>query len=429
MTHGEDPRFESQWQVLRYRTALSSPFPFELREHAPSIAAFRANGCYDPIMKNSNGLDAADVQRLEQFYSGLERESGRFVGYPCNAIFDYTELYRFLGFPLNNVGDPWVESTYRVNSREFEQEAFHFFADLYRAPKDDFWGYVTSGGTEGNLYGLYLARELHPSGIVYYSEDTHYSVAKILRVLGLRSIMIKTQASGELDYDDLRESVRIHRDVPPIIVANIGTTMKGAVDDVAQIRSLLREFAIPGSYIHCDAALSGMILPFVTDPQPYDFDAGIDSISVSGHKMVGSPLPCGVVIAKKRNVDRIARSIEYVGTLDTTIAGSRSGLSPLFLWYAIKKLGREGFRELVVGSLKMADFAIAAFECLEIEAWRNNNSVTVVFPRPAEPVLSKWQIAVSEDIAHMITMPHVTGAQVEELAADIARARREETTA
>ena len=364
-------------------------------------------------------LSAADEVRLDDFYTAMERESSRYVGYPSNGVFDYSDLYRFLRFPLNNIGDPFVESTYRVHSRSFEQDVLRFFAEMYHAPPDNYWGYVTSGGTEGNMYGLYLARELLPEGIVYYSEETHYSVSKVLRVLALRNIMIKAQPNGEMDYEDLRETIRIHRDVPPIILANIGTTMKGAVDDVDTIRGILRDFALPNFYIHCDAALSGMILPFVKDPEPYDFAAGIDSISVSGHKMVGSPMPCGVVLAKKTNVDRIARSIEYVGTLDTTISGSRNGLSPLFLWSAIRTLGRSGFREMVVGCLKMADYAIERFHEEGLDAWRNNNSVTVVFPRPTPSVLEKWQIAASEDIGHMITMPHVTRELVDELVGDI----------
>ena len=371
-------------------------------------------------MTEDKALTAEDEGRLDDFYRAMEVESSRSLGYPSNAVFDYSDLYRFLHFPLNNIGDPFVESTFRVHSRSFERDVLRFFAKMYHAPEDDYWGYVTSGGTEGNMYGLYLARELLPEGIVYYSEETHYSVSKVLRVLALRNIMIKTLANGEIDYEDLRETVRIHRDVPPIILANIGTTMKGAVDNVDTIQEILRDFALPNFYIHCDAALSGMILPFVKDPEPYDFAAGIDSISVSGHKMIGSPMPCGVVLAKKKNVDRIARSVEYVGTLDTTISGSRNGLSPLFLWSAIRKLGPSGFRKMVVGCLKMADYAIDRLREKDIDAWRNNNSVTVVFPRPATPVLEKWQIAVFRDIGHMITMPHVTRDLVDELVRDIA---------
>ena len=57
-------------------------------------------------------------------------------------------------------------------------------------------GTSPTGGTEGNMYGLYLGRELFPDGIVYFSEDTHYSVLKITRVLKARNIMIKSQPNG-----------------------------------------------------------------------------------------------------------------------------------------------------------------------------------------------------------------------------------------
>jgi histidine decarboxylase len=129
------------------------------------------------------------------------------------------------------------------------------------------------------MYGIFLGRELFPEGLVYYSEDTHYSVSKILRCLHVRSIMIKGLPDGQIDLDDLRETIKIHRDVPPIIFANIGTTMKGAVDDLDGIRQSLDDLAVPQHYIHADAALSGMVLPFVDDPQPWDFAAGVETHS------------------------------------------------------------------------------------------------------------------------------------------------------
>jgi histidine decarboxylase len=374
-------------------------------------------------MSFSSTPDSHITHRLDELYDRLVAESRRFVGYPCNANFDYSPLHRFLAFPINNVGDPFASSTFRVNTREFEREVLAFFAEIYDTPRDDWWGYVTSGGTEGNLYGLYLARELHPTGMVYYSEDTHYSVSKNLRVLGMRHIQIQRQRNGEIDYDDLRETVRIHRDVPPIVFANIGTTMTGAVDDVSKIRDILAGFAIDRYYIHGDAALSGMILPFVSNPQPFRFSDGLHSISVSGHKMIGAPVPCGIVLAIQRNVDRIARSIEYIGSLDTTILGSRNALSPLILWYAISMHGKEGFRDLVHGCFRTAEYAIARFRERGIEAWRNENSVTVVFPRPPANVLRKWQIAVDDDIAHIITMPHVTTRHIDEIVDDVDLAR------
>lgn len=376
-----------------------------------------------PPLYRPDMLAPADRERLARLLETIGSAADRFLGYPCTGNFDYGPLLPFLRYPVNNVGDPFVPTTFGLNTHDIEVEVLEEFRELTGAPRDGFWGYVTNGGTEGNMYGIYLARELHPDGVVYYSEDTHYSVAKILRVLHARNIMIRSLPGGEIDYEDLHETIRVRRDVPPIIFANIGTTMTGAVDDLARIRAVLADLAIPAHYIHADAALSGMILPFVDDPQPFGFDAGIDSISVSGHKMIGAPVPCGIVLARKAAVDRIARSVEYIGTLDTTLSGSRNAITPLMMWYALRTQGRAGFRAIVAGCFRMADYAIARMKAAGIEAWRHRNSVTVVFPRPGADVVARWQLAVHRDIAHVITMPHVEERHVDALVADLERER------
>jgi len=365
-------------------------------------------------------LPAAAAARIEAFTAEMERSAASFVGYPCSQDFDCSEIIPLLRYSLNNIGDPFGESIYRENTFPFEREVIAFFQKHLRAPAGETWGYTTTGGTEGNLYGLYLARELYPNGVVYYSEHTHYSAAKIVRVLGARSIMIRGQENGEIDYDDLRETLKIHRDVPPIILANIGTTMHGAVDDLGKIRAMLKDLAIARHYIHADAALSGMILPWVADPQPFGFDSGVDSISVSGHKFIGSPMPCGVVLARRSHVDRVARSVEYVGCMDTTIAGSRNGFSPLILWSALQRRGEAGLRQRAADCFALADYAISQFQAAGLNAWRHRNSVTVVFPRPGPEVLARWQIAPSRDIAHIITLPHVTRAMIDAVVAEVA---------
>lgn len=361
------------------------------------------------------------AERLEAFRESLASLSRTFIGYPCSQDYSYPEILPFLEFAINNVGDPFAESIYRENSFAFEREVIGFFQHHLRDRQQQTWGYMTAGGTEGNLYGLYLARELFPDGIIYFSEHTHYSAAKLVRVLGARSIMIRGQSNGEIDYEDLQETLRIHRDAPPILMLNVGTTMHGAVDSIPRVRDMLKHLAISRSHLHVDAALSGMLLPWVKAPQPFGFDAGIDSIAVSGHKFIGSPMPCGVVLALRRHVDRVARSVEYVGCMDTTIAGSRNALTPLILWSAIQRWGEAGLRARMDHCLQVADYAIQRFREHGIDAWRHDNSITVVFPRPAPDVIARWQIAPSGEIAHMITMPHVTRAMVDDLVLDIVR--------
>ena len=365
-------------------------------------------------------MDAKDrtQERLDALLRDFQELRPRLVGYPCNQDFDYSALLPFLAYCPNNVGDPFHDSNFRSNTHDMEREVVHFFADLMRLPRDQAWGYVTSGGTEGNMYGLYIGREIFPDGVVYFSQDTHYSVVKILRLLKVRNIMIKSQDNGEIDYDDLHETIRINRDVPAIVMANIGTTMKGAIDDVGVVRDILKDLAVTSSYIHADAALSGMVLPFVDDPQPYGFDQGFDSVAISGHKMIGSPIPCGVALTRSEYVARIARSIEYVGVLDTTLTGSRNAITPIMLWYALQQQGLEGFRDIVTECLAVAEYAVGRFNDAGIPAWRNRNSVTVVFPRPSAEVVRKWQLAPYEDIAHLITMPHVTRETIDDVVDD-----------
>lgn len=358
-------------------------------------------------------------EKLQQLLEDAERARDEYLGYPVAKDFDYHALARFLDVPLNNLGDPFTDSTWQVDSRELEREVVQFFARLMRAEDGDWWGYVTNGGSEGNLYGLYLARELYPNGIVYFSEETHYSVSKNLHLLNMRHIMIRAQGSGEIDYDDLRETLKIHRDSPPIVFANIGTTMTEGRDDIARIRTLLQELAIPQYYIHSDAALCGPVAPFLEPRPAFDFADGADSIAISGHKFIGSPIPCGIVLARKRNVDRIARSIAYIGCLDTTITGSRNGLTPIILWAAIQRHGEAGLRRRVQDSLALAAYAEEEMKKRGIAAWRNPNALTVVFPAAPDTVKQRWQLATAKGLSHIITVPGVSRQNIDRFIADL----------
>jgi histidine decarboxylase len=121
-------------------------------------------------------------------------------------------------------------------------------------------------------------------------------------------------------------------------------------------------------------------------------------------------------------VDRIGHSVAYIGSVDTTISGSRNGLTPLILWYAIRSLGLEGMKERTERSLRTAAYAEAQFKQAGIEAWRNPQALTVVFPQPPKAVRDKWQLASASGYSHLVCMPHVSRAQIDELMSDICNA-------
>jgi histidine decarboxylase len=365
-------------------------------------------------INHNNDID----DTLTQLYQKLSKLSQYLSGYPVSTDFNYEALYHFLNLPLNNIGDPFEEGTYQICTHQLEKEVIDFFAKLFMAPPDNYWGYISNGGTEGNLYGLYLARELYPKGIVYFSEDTHYSVSKNVHFLNMRHIMIKSQAHGEIDYEDLEETLKIHRDVPAIIFANIGTTMKEGKDDIVKIQGILHNCRIHEKYIHADGALCGSFASFM-EPRPnFNFADGADSIAISGHKFIGSPIPCGVVIAKRNLVQRIARSIGYIGTLDTTITGSRNGFTPIIMWYALQKLGVDGLKQRYLDAKVLADYAFEQMQSKNLTVWRNAGALTLFFPEVRDWVKTKWQIA-TQGVSHLIIMPGLSKEKIDAVIQDI----------
>ena len=365
-------------------------------------------------------MKSSDQKELDRLYRHFLQASKEMAGYPLSLFFDYSKLTRFLKFHINNLGDPFLRSWhYRMNTLEIEKKVIARFAQLFHAPKKDFWGYVTNGGTEGNLYGLYVAREMYPNGVIFYSDQTHYCIPKIAKLLRMPSVKVKCDEKGEMDYVALQN---VLDDNIPIIIANIGTTMTGAVDDVVRIKEILSDLKIEKFYIHCDAAFFGMILPFLPEfeTQPFDFRLGIDSIAISGHKMIGTPIPCGVVLCKKSNMKNIGSFIEYTGAKDSTITGSRNGLSPLFLWHELNCAKEGKFEKLIRDCIDLAGYAIQRFNEYGIQAWRNKHSTIVVFPKPSEKLIQKWQLAIQDDIAHIIALPHLTHKIIDTIVAEVA---------
>ena len=347
-------------------------------------------------------------KRLKDFYDYLLEKKERMIGYPANQDYDYSPIYDFFKLSINNIGDPLSNGPYQLKAHEFEREVVEFYANVVGVDGNNFWGYVTNGGTEGNMYGLYVAREMYPNSIVYFSKEAHYSIPKILKLLNMPSISIRTHQNGEMDTEDLKRALEINRTKTPIILATIGTTMKGAIDNIPEIKNIIDNLAFTNYYIHCDSALGGMILPFCETGFSIGLNAGIHSISVSGHKMFGSPMPCGIVLARKDFVDRIGSSIEYIGALDTTLSGSRNAHTTLLLWYAIKKHGVAGYKKIVHDCIGNANYLIGKLKEIGIKAWRNKYSFTVVIPKPRKEIIDKWQLATQGDLAHVITLPHVT---------------------
>jgi len=339
-----------------------------------------------------------------------------YLGYPCNSAYDYGEVIRFLNIHINNVGDPFLSSTYRANTKEVERDVLWWFADLWGIKKDNMWGCITNGGTESSLQALYIARESagDKPHILLTSKDSHYSIFKIAKMLRLNLVIVESQENGEMNYLDFDAKLRDNLDKYIIVNLNMGTTMKGATDSNTEVFRIIKKHKKEKEYyLHADAALSGFFLPFLE--RDLFFKAHINSMSISLHKFLGLPYPAGIFMMERRFLQFVTHNVEYIGTSDATVSGSRNGHTPILIKHIIDKKGYDEFKKDVEGCIEMAEYAVEQIP----GAWRNHNSITVVIPRPNDDIIQKWQLATEKDISHLVIMPHVNKEKLDAFLEDL----------
>ena len=343
----------------------------------------------------------------------LENDLYYFIGYPLNHSYNYSNVIDYFNYNLNNVGSPYESLILKTETKDLEIKVLEWFSNLWGISFENIFGYITSSGTEGNLQGLYTGREsFDEKPILYTSNQSHYSIFKIAHILDLELCIIDTQENGEMDYKDFIK--KLNKNKPVLINANIGTTMLGAIDNTREIYRILQKNNC-NYYIHADGALMGFVLPFLE--KDLLFRKHINSISISGHKFLGIPFPCGIFIMEKKYLEKISNKIEYVGSIDCTINGSRNGHSALFFNYIINNKGKDEFKKDITKCIELAEYLVEKLSILN--AWRNQNSITVILPKLNDILIKKWQLAVEQDICHVVIMPHITKELLDEFVEDV----------
>lgn len=369
-------------------------------------------------------LSASIDQSLRDTEQRLRAAHATHLGYPYNLTARSPIPSGMADLLINNLGDPYAGSHFGSEVCGLEREAVTWLQDLWECgAAGDTWGSVGASGTEGNLWAIYLGREALPSAVLIHSDEAHYSIAKAARLLRIEAISVRCHASGAIDVAALAE-VLAHTGGRPVIVAlTCGTTVKGAHDDVAAVIACLdaHGFGPDRRYVHLDGALNAMVLPFldgVPDGIRPTFRHGIDSISTSGHKMIGTPMPCGVLIARKQHSDRVASAIAYLRSNDTTLMGSRNGHAVVAVWARLLGHGRAGYtadaRRCVASAEKLAARLCGA----HVPVLWNEHGMTVVFPQPCEAIVTRYQLACHRGEAHAIIMPNVDEGLISEFVGD-----------
>ena len=238
-------------------------------------------------------------------------------------------------------------------------------------------GIFVSGGSMANITALTAARDkkltgetLH-LGVAYVSDQTHSSVAKGLRVIGItngRIRKISTDENFRMNMEELEQTVQQDiKDgyIPFVVIGTAGTTNTGSVDPLEEIAALCKKYEM---WFHVDGAFGGSAL---ISPQYRSLLKGVeqaDSLSWDAHKWLFQTYGCAAVLA--RDVHDLYNSFhvspeylkalesddEYLNMYDIGIELTRPARG-LKLWLTLQVLGTELMGSAVERGFQIAKWA------------------------------------------------------------------------
>ena len=265
---------------------------------------------------------------------------------------------------LNNNGGAFHQSPPATTA---EEEVVRAFAEVLAYPSAT--GLLLPGGTFANLHGLILARTRHfpdwrqrgPIGIdrprVYTSTAAHFSVARTAHVLGIGEhnvVAIPTLGRGVIDTSTLADHIAADRAkgaIPFAVVATIGTTGTGAIDNLQAVAAVCRDEEL---WLHVDACYGGAAALLQERRDDFTDLASADSVAVDPHKWFFLPLAAGLVLTRHPKIENEAFGIDvaYIPTGTEPEAFFRSlptsrRSSGLTVWAALRAHGWNPIRDAV----------------------------------------------------------------------------------
>ncbi|MCC7053208.1 MAG: L-2,4-diaminobutyrate decarboxylase [Gemmatimonadaceae bacterium] len=261
-------------------------------------------------------------------------------------------------------------------------------------------GTFTSGGTQSNAMGLWLARDAHLAArgwpvrarglppdagrlVMLCSEVAHFTVDKSAMQLGLGTdsvVKVPVDDGFAMHPAALREVLAaLRRDgrIPFVLCATAGTTDHGAIDPLPALADAAQAC---GAWLHVDAAYGGALL--FSDTRRHAL-AGIeraDSIGLDFHKLLWQPVSCGVFLlrdaAQYAHITTHADYLNPVSHLEQgvpdlvnrSLATTRR-FDALKVWLTFQALGRRRLGGMIDATCDLAGAvarAVAARPALEL---------------------------------------------------------------
>jgi len=299
---------------------------------------------------------------------------------------DHPRFYAFIPSPGNFMGvmadtlakgfnvfnGHWLAGS---GSAAVERITVDWLKDICSFPKKG-GGLFLSGGSMANLSAIATARKIKledegKRGVVYYSNQTHSSLAKGLKVLGIgekyrrplptdKDLRINTKALEKAIKRDLKKGLQ-----PFCIVGNAGTTNAGAVDPLKKMAAIAKKY---NCWFHIDGAYGAAAMLTKRGRKALKgIDKG-DSLTLDPHKWWFQPMEMGCLLVKDANhlkttfqvsaeylEDTKAKGLEEINYYDHGIQLTRS-FRALKLYLSLKTFGLKAFKKAIQKGMDMADY-------------------------------------------------------------------------
>jgi glutamate/tyrosine decarboxylase-like PLP-dependent enzyme len=360
------------WIVQRLQNLRASPLGRELdREQTEALLR-------ELMPEEGRSFDAVFAEYTQKVApNAFSLDHPRFFAFIPSAPNFISILADALAAGTNVFAGTWVES---CGPSQVELVVMDWFKGMLGLP-DTAAGLLVSGGSVASLTALAVARhavlkdETHDAR-VYLSDQTHASIDRGLRILGISAAQIcriPSDANFRIDTAELVREIGRDREVglrPFAVVANAGTTNTGAIDPLASIAEIARAYSL---WFHVDAAYGGFAALTERGRRSLSGIEQADSLALDPHKWFYCPFEAGCVLVRNGGLMRetfrimpeymvdVARQDREVNFCDYGIQLTRS-FRALKVWMALKTYGARRFRQIIDRCLDLTEYAARWFE-------------------------------------------------------------------
>ncbi|WP_034642340.1 pyridoxal phosphate-dependent decarboxylase family protein [Desulfovibrio inopinatus] len=372
----------------------------------PAVLGSMATILYNPNNCAFEGSPATTDLELE-----VGRQLAAMIGYSANSAWGHITS----GGTVANIEALWSARNAKslpLAAREVAPDLVTDWSNhmLRHASMTAILDLVSALREAGKLHDA-LQRSIRAKGItqlgptrVFVPQTRHYCWEKAMDILGMGSdalVHIPVRSDFRMDVNALAAQLEecLHRDIPVLaVVAVVGTTEEGAIDEIHHIAALKKAYEAKGLgfFLHIDAAYGGYGRTFFLDKnntfmtheavcamnetemdirlydewpdnevhRAYEAMPEADAVTIDSHKMGYVPYAAGAIVHKdKRILDCVGYHAPYTASGDEDnqlgnfiLEGSKAGAAAAAVWAAHKAvpLNVSGHGRIVARSLEAA---------------------------------------------------------------------------